>query len=66
MPAPALAFLMTPQGQALLGAILSEAPALVGKLFAIWSKKGIVSAEEIAEFLASYKPPDTFYAEPQP
>lgn len=63
MAAPVLAFLATPAGQAMLGALMTEAPALFGKILAIWGKSGAVSAEEIAAFLASYKPPDVIYAE---
>lgn len=66
MAAPIVAFLTTPGGQALVGAILAEAPELVGKLLGIWHKQGLVSAEEIAEFLAGWKPSSSFYQEPNP
>lgn len=60
MSAP-LAFLATPAGQALLAGLMEEAPKLFGKVLGIWGKSGAVSAEEIARFVADYKPSSTFY-----
>lgn len=65
MVAPVIAFLGTPAGQAMLGALMTEAPALFGKLLGIWGKQGAISAEEIAAFIVSYRPPETFYDEPK-
>lgn len=61
-----IAFLGTPAGQAMIGALMTEAPALFGKLLGIWHKQGLVSAEEIAGFISSYKPPESFYTTPAP
>ncbi len=63
MSAP-LAFLATPAGQALLAGLMEEAPKLFGKVLGIWGKSGAVSAEEIARFVADYKPSSTFYGGP--
>ena len=65
MTAP-LAFLATPAGQALLAGLMEEAPRLFGKILGIWGKNGEVSPDEIASFIAGYKPSATFYSDGAP
>lgn len=43
-----LAFFATPLGQA----IAAEIPGYVGKVIAIWVRKGRVSEEELADYIA--------------
>ena len=66
MSAAPLAFLATPAGQALLTGLMEEAPKLFGEVLGIWGKSGEVSAEEIATFIAGYKPSGTFYPSGSP
>lgn len=66
MPAPVVGFLLSPAGQALVGGILAEAPALAGRLLAIWHKQGLVQSDEIAKFISGWADAGSFYAAPQP
>lgn len=61
MTAPALVFLTSPAGQALLTGLMEEAPRFFGKVLGIWGKEGTVSPEEVATFISGYKPSGTFY-----
>jgi len=61
MPVPALAFLGTPAGQALLGALIVEAPKVFGKVVAILAKDGKITPEEIVQYAASWQEAADFY-----
>jgi hypothetical protein len=50
-----LAFVATPAGEAAVAAI----PGLVGQLFTIGAQKGLITAQDIADYLASQQAFDT-------
>ena len=57
---------MSPQLIALLVALATEAPNLVGQILGIWANKGLVTAQEIADFISTQWPDAESFFHPKP